>query len=106
MAETAEGAGYHRQMAEQLAVTELVLAALERGASSGRGLSRTAGPGRAVHRSLRSLERDGLVGSTQLRRARGGQRLYRLTGSGAEALAVSRLTAKSLARGRAGEAGR
>jgi len=93
-------------MAEQIAVTELVLAALERGAASGRDLSRAAGSGLAVHRSLRSLEREGLVRSGVLRRAGGRRRLYRLTAAGREALAVSRLAAKSLARGRAGEAGR
>jgi DNA-binding MarR family transcriptional regulator len=88
-------------MAEQIAVPELVLAVLERGATTGRGLSRTAGLGLAVHRSLRSLELEGLVRSTPLPRARGRQRLYRVTGRGEEALAVSRLAAKSLARGRA-----
>jgi DNA-binding HxlR family transcriptional regulator len=93
-------------MAEQIAVTQLVLAALQRGAAGGRSLSRAAGPGVAVHRSLRSLERDGLVRSTPLPRSSGPQRLYRLTGRGREALALWRLEAKSLARGRAGEAGR
>jgi DNA-binding PadR family transcriptional regulator len=93
-------------MADETVVDALVLAALERGVASGRAVSRTAGPGVAVHRALRRLERDGLVRSGALPRARGRQRLYRLTGRGEEALAVSRLEAKSLALGRAGEAGR
>jgi predicted ArsR family transcriptional regulator len=75
-----------------------VLAALRRGAATGRGLSRSAGPDVAVHRALRRLERDGLVRSAPLSGAPRGKRLYRLTRAGEEALAVSHLATKSLAR--------
>jgi DNA-binding HxlR family transcriptional regulator len=85
-------------MVDETAVDGLVLAALDRGAATWRAVCRGAGPGRAVHRALRRLERDGLVRSAPLPRARGPQRMYRLTGTGEEALAVSRLAARSIAR--------
>jgi DNA-binding MarR family transcriptional regulator len=87
-------------MATEAAVDALVLAALDRGAETARALFRGAAAGALVHRALRRLEREGLVRSVPLRHARGRQRLYRLTGSGEEALALSRLAVKSLARGR------
>jgi DNA-binding PadR family transcriptional regulator len=89
-------------VADEAAIDMLVLAALQRGgAASGRAISRLAGPGVAVHRALRRLERDRLVSSGPLPRARARQRLYRLTGDGEEALAVSRLAARSVSRRRA-----
>ncbi len=42
----------------------------------------------SAHRALRRLERDGLVASAPLRGARRGQRRYRLTRAGEEALAA------------------
>ena len=85
-------------MGDTLAIDGLVLKALAEGASSGRSLSAAVGPGVSVHRTLRRLEREGLVRSAPLPRAKRRQLLYRLTRSGEEALAAWRLTALSLAR--------
>jgi DNA-binding PadR family transcriptional regulator len=85
-------------MADEAAVDGLVLTALASGAATGRAISATAGRGIAVHRALRRLEREGLVRSARLSHANRRQRLYRLTGSGEEALATWRVTALSLAR--------
>jgi DNA-binding PadR family transcriptional regulator len=89
-------------MEDEQTVDPLILGALEHGAASGRGLSRSAGPGAAVYRALRRLERDGLVRSSALRRSHGRQRLYRLTPAGAEAIAAWRLVLLGLAGGRKG----
>jgi DNA-binding PadR family transcriptional regulator len=91
-------------MGDELAVDGLVLKALATGAATGRSISAAVGPGVAVHRTLRRLERERLVRSSPLPRAKRRQRLYRLTRSGEEALAAWRLTALSLAR--AGESAR
>jgi DNA-binding PadR family transcriptional regulator len=85
-------------MGDESMVDGLVLTALEHGATTGRGISTRMGRGVAVHRALRRLERDGLVRSSQLPRARRRQRLYRLTRAGEEALAAWRLIIVSLAR--------
>jgi DNA-binding PadR family transcriptional regulator len=91
-------------LADDLAVDGLVLKAMADGASTGRAISGAVGRGVAVHRTLRRLEREGLVRSAPLRGANRLQRGYRLTRSGEVALAAWRLTALSLAR--AGESRR
>jgi DNA-binding PadR family transcriptional regulator len=92
-------------MGDDLSVDGLVLKALADGAATGRAISAAAGRGIPVHRTLRRFERDGLVRSAPLPRAKRRQRLYRLTRSGEEALAAWRLTALSLARAGKGARG-
>jgi DNA-binding PadR family transcriptional regulator len=89
-------------MVNELATDGLVLKALADGAASGRAISAAVGRGVPVHRTLRRLEREGLVRSAPLPCARRRQRLYRLTRSGEEALAAWRLVILSLARGEKG----
>jgi DNA-binding PadR family transcriptional regulator len=89
-------------MGDELATDGLVLKALAEGAASGRAISSAVGRGVHVHRTLRRLEREGLVRSGALPRAKRRQRLYRLTQAGEEALAAWRLVILSLARGEKG----
>jgi len=75
----------------------LVLTVLERGSANGRQVARAIpeASAAAAHRSLRRLEREGLVAVPPRRLI--GRRAYRLTRQGAEALAVRRLEWRSAA---------
>jgi DNA-binding PadR family transcriptional regulator len=77
----------------------LVLTVLERGSAHGRQVARAipAASAAATHRSLRRLEREGLVVAVPERRRLLGRRAYRLTRRGATALAVRRLEWRSAA---------
>jgi chromosome segregation and condensation protein ScpB len=92
-------------MDDALVADGLVLKALADGAATGRSISAAAGRGVLVHRTLRRLEREGLVHSAPLPRSTRRSRLYGLTRSGEEALAAWRLTALSLANAPARAAG-
>ena len=76
-----------------------VLSALaEDGPATGRGVARAVGLRAPIYPALRRLERDGLVASESLAGSTSRQRLYRLTQSGAEALAIWRLSTSRASR--------